>query len=63
MTYVRKIVKDETDSRIKFRRPEDDSVYCVMSPATVARYRKAKTLDSFLTTQRESGIVIRTIRD
>ncbi len=63
MNLMRELALEETDCRIKFRRVSDNSVYCVMSPETVARHRKAKTLDSFLDEQRESGIVIRTFRD
>lgn len=63
MGLVADKAKDFTDSRIKFRRPEDDSIYCIMEPATVARHRKAGTLEKFLREQRESGVVIRTFRD
>jgi len=63
MTYANKVADAETDCRIKFRRVADQSIYCIMEPATVARHRKAGTLDKFLDEQRESGIVIRTIRD
>lgn len=62
MTFVNEIAKNETDCRIKFRRVADNSVYCIMEPATVARHRKAGTLDSFLKEQRESGVVIKTFR-
>ena len=63
MSWMDKIVKNETDCRIKFRRVSDNSVYCIMTPGTVALHRKANSLESFLTTQRDSGIVIRTIKD
>lgn len=63
MNFKKELVKNETDSRIKFRRVSDNSVYCVMAPLTVARHRKAGTLDSFLKNQLDSGIVIRTFVD
>jgi len=63
MNLLQENAKNETDCRIKFRRVSDNSVYCVMNPLTVERYRKDGTLDSFLKNQRESGIVIRTFKD
>ena len=62
MNLLKESAKLETDSRIRFRRVSDNSVYCVMSPLTMERYRKAGTLDSFLKNQRDSGIVISTFR-
>ena len=62
MNFRETLLKNETDSRIKFRRVSDNSIYCVMNPNTVAAYRKAGTLDSFLKQQKDSGIVIRTFR-
>lgn len=62
MTYTNKIADQETDSRIKFRRVSDDSIYCVLAPATFKRLQKANQLDSFLTKERDSGIVIRPIK-
>ncbi len=63
MNFRETLLKNETDSRIKFRRVSDNSIYCVMNPNTVARHRKAGTLESFLKTQLDSGIVIRTFKD
>lgn len=54
---------EATDSRVKFRRPDDDSIYCVMEMATVEKHRKAGTLEKFLKERRESGVVIKTFRD
>ena len=62
MNFRETLLKNETDSRVKFRRVSDNSVYCVMESGTVERYRNAGMLESFLKTQRDSGIVIRTFR-
>ena len=62
MNFRETLLKNETDSRIRFRRVSDNSVYCIMCPNTLARYRKAGTLNDFLKNQDESGIVIRTFR-
>lgn len=61
MTFINKIADQETDHRIKFRRVSDDSIYCVLAPATFKRLQKANELDSFLKKERDSGIVIRPI--
>lgn len=63
MSFIAKQAENFTDSRIKFRRASDDSIYCIMEPATVAKHRKAGTLEKFLQEQRESGLVIKTFRD
>lgn len=63
MNLLKETAKNETDCRIKFRRITDNSVYCVMSPETVERYKKAGTLNMFLKNQRDTGIVIRTFKD
>lgn len=60
---IQKTSEMGTDCRIKFRRPSDNSIYCIMAPATVARLRKSRQLEKYLVEQRESGIVIRTTRD
>lgn len=59
---IKENAENETDCRIFFRRVSDNSVYCVMAPATVARFRKAGELDNYLSQQRDSGIVIRAIK-
>lgn len=60
-TFAQAVNREETDCRVFFRRPEDDSIYAVLAPATIERLRRAKKLDAFLKEQRESGIVIRPI--
>jgi len=59
---INKISQNETDCRIMFRRPEDDSIYCVLAPLTFKRLKKANELDAFLEKERASGIVIRPIK-
>jgi len=61
MNLINENAKDITDSRIKFRRPEDDSIYCILAPATFKRLNKANQLEAFLKKERDSGIVIRPI--
>lgn len=63
MNLLQENAKNETDCRIKFRRPNDNSVYCVLSPVTFERLSKANQLDDFLKKERDSGIVIRTFKD
>ena len=54
------IVEKGVDSRVFFRRPEDDSIYCVLSMDTIRELRRKRgRLDAYLCKQRESGVVIR----
>ena len=61
MNLINENAKNITDCRIKFRRVSDDTIYCILAPATFKRLNKANELDSFLKKQRDSGIVIRPI--
>lgn len=48
-----------TDSRVFFRRPEDDSIYAILDPARIRHLKRRRALDKFLTQQRQSGVVIK----
>jgi hypothetical protein len=56
---IANVLHVDTDSRVFFRRPEDDTIYCVLSPLSIAKLRKHRELDNYLQQQRDSGIVIK----
>lgn len=58
MTTV-KMQQGETDNRIFFRRPDDDSIYAILSRSRFEKLRRRQQLTAFLNKQRESGVVIR----
>lgn len=60
--FINKALNEaETDSRIYFRRSSGE-IYAVLAPDQVARLRRKKELEDFLTQQRDSGIVFEFVK-
>lgn len=47
-----------TDSRVFFRRPEDNSIYAIIGPKHMRELKRSNQLYKHLKKQRESGVVI-----
>ncbi len=57
MSTVNSVGKKRTDSRVFFRRP-DESIYAVLPASRVKWLRRYHKLESFLKTERDSGVII-----
>jgi len=49
---------EDTDSRVFFRCPDNETIYAILGPAQIRYLRRNHDLNNFLRQQRELGVVI-----